>query len=99
MGGCLASRHSPTQMFLFGSRARAEATSDSDYDILVVLESLSDKKYRLAQQACLALAQAGIATPVDVLFVGRDEFEQLKRVIGTLPNTVADGGKLIYAAA
>lgn len=30
------------RMYLFGSRARGDARPDSDYDVLVVLESISD---------------------------------------------------------
>lgn len=86
----------PERIYLFGSRARGEASEDSDYDILVVVAQSQKPRYMRAQTAYQALA--GVGVPVDVLVLTREEFERELPVLASLPATVVREGRLLYAA-
>ena len=82
------------RIYLFGSRARGEATEDSDFDFLVVVRDSPLPRYKREQQAFRALCGMGIAK--DVLVFTRREFEKGLAVVTSLPATVAREGRLIY---
>lgn len=84
----------PERIYLFGSRARGDATEDSDYDVLVVVPQKVERPYELDQQALAALWDVRIL--VDVLVMARDRFESLVTVAASLPATVAREGQLLY---
>ncbi|HEX5009662.1 MAG TPA: nucleotidyltransferase domain-containing protein [Planctomycetota bacterium] len=92
----LVARFRPERIYLFGSRARGEAGANSDYDVLLVLGELTDKRYRLCQAAYLALR--GVPAAVDVLVWAQSDFEQRLRSPASLPATVLREGRLLYAA-
>lgn len=87
----------PMRVFLFGSRARGEATDGSDYDLLVIMPVTNVPSYHLAQQAHRN-ALRGIPVPIDVVFVTEKTFNENKAVIGTLPELAIHEGKELYAA-
>jgi predicted nucleotidyltransferase len=84
------------RIYLFGSRARGEATEESDFDFLVVVRDSPLPRYKREQQAFRALCGMGIAK--DVLVFTRREFEKGLAVVTSLPATVAREGRLIYEA-
>lgn len=86
---------SAERIYLFGSRARGEATDDSDFDFLVVVRESPLPRYKREQQAFRALCGMGIAK--DVVVFTRQEFERGLQVITSLPATVVREGRLIYA--
>jgi predicted nucleotidyltransferase len=86
----------PARIYLFGSRARGEATEDSDYDILVVVAD-SDRGVRELAREALRLCE-GMCVPVDVLVWTRSEFDRRARVVASLPSAVLREGKLLHAA-
>ena len=86
----------PERIYLFGSRARGEATPESDYDVLVVVSRTAEAPYDLERQAYSALV--GLAMPVDVVVMSRERFERRRKVAASLPATVEREGKLLYAA-
>lgn len=86
----------PERIYLFGSRARGDATAESDYDVLVVVGYPVDYPHRFSQRALRALR--GIHAPVDVLVMNRQRFEELRPVIASLPATVEREGRVLYAA-
>ena len=86
----------PEVIYLFGSVARGQAGPDSDYDIMVIVPSSSEPKYRRAQKAQRALW--GLLNGADVLVLTRDEFDESRTVICSLPATVLREGKELYAA-
>ena len=87
----------PDRIYLFGSRARGNARTDSDWDVLVVVNASLMPGHRRDAVALRALR--GLRASVDVLVLTREEFEGRLDVVCSLPATVAREGKLIYAAA
>lgn len=85
----------PERIYLFGSRARGDAKPDSDFDLLVVVESSDQPGYRLCQRAHELLGSLNVSK--DVIVLTRAEFEPYKDVIGTLPELALHEGKLLYA--
>src|SRR5438105_12098696 len=47
----LAEAFQPERIYVFGSQARAEATPDSDIDLLIVVAPADEPAHRLAQAA------------------------------------------------
>lgn len=87
---------SPERIYLFGSRARGETGTDSDYDLLVVVPETSEPGYRLSQKAHARLW--GIGAAVDILVWTSDAFDSRLHLQASLPATVAREGRLLYAA-
>ena len=88
--------YQPERVYLFGSRARGEASVESDYDLLVVVSASSEPMHRRARLACAALA--GVPAAVDVLVWTREEFDARLGVVTSLPATVTREGRLLHAA-
>lgn len=68
-----------TKVLLFGSRARGEATAQSDYDIAVVMKSIPDRRTIDHQLADIAYPHilAGVhIRPVSVLAASMSKTEQ-----------------------
>jgi uncharacterized protein len=86
----------PERVYLFGSQARGDTTEDSDYDLMVVVPSDDEPRYRRAQRAYGVLYEVDL--PVDVLVLTHDEFERQAPVVASLPATVLREGRLLYAA-
>jgi predicted nucleotidyltransferase len=92
----LVARLHPTRVYLFGSRARGEASSASDYDVLLVVPDSATPTHRREMEACDALW--GIAAPIDVLVWSESEFERRLVARASLPATVVREGVLLHAA-
>ncbi|MGH9163730.1 MAG: nucleotidyltransferase domain-containing protein [Vicinamibacteraceae bacterium] len=92
----LISAYRPERVYLFGSIARGEAGSDSDYDILLVVSDDAEPERRRSRLAYRALRGTGIAA--DVLVWTRSRFDARARVNASLPATVLREGKLLHAA-
>jgi len=86
----------PDQVYLFGSRARGDAESDSDFDILIVLADSDLPGYARDRLALRALR--GLRVPVDVVVLTREEFNRKRGVVCSLPATIEREGRLLYAA-
>ena len=86
----------PDKIFLFGSRATGTSVEESDYDILVVVPTLSEKPLRLSQRAHEILS--GIPAAKDILFTSRDKFEDRKMIVNTLAEIAFSEGHELYAA-
>jgi len=86
----------PARIYLIGSRARGDSDEHSDYDILVLVEELTEPSYRLSQRGYGALR--GIPAAVDVLVWDRATFEARLHLKASFPATVAREGRLLYAA-
>ncbi|MGC8874679.1 MAG: nucleotidyltransferase domain-containing protein [Chloroflexia bacterium] len=86
----------PCRIYLFGSRARGEASAESDYDLLLLVERPEEPLYRLSQRAYRVLR--GIRASVDVLVWGRETFDSRLHLPASFPATVAGEGRLLHAA-
>src|SRR5689334_16347646 len=67
----------PERVILFGSRARGDARSDSDFDLLVIAES-NEPRYR--RSAPLYAALADVPVEADVLVYTPAEVEEWRTV-------------------
>jgi predicted nucleotidyltransferase len=83
----------PEKIILFGSRARAEARSDSDIDLLVIKES-DEPGYR--RDAPLYLALAGLNAAVDVIVYTPEEVHEWSAVPQAFITTAVREGRVLY---
>ncbi|HXE45678.1 MAG TPA: nucleotidyltransferase domain-containing protein [Conexibacter sp.] len=82
----------PARVFLFGSHARGDATSDSDLDFLVIergTEPTAEEWVRLRD----ALPPLGV--PVDVIVMSDDLVRRRRDVPGSLVYTAMREGRLV----
>jgi HEPN domain-containing protein len=86
----------PERIYLFGSRARGDATEDSDYDLMVVVPDTEEPRHSLVRTAYDALWGVGISK--DILVWTHPQFERQAPVVASLPATILREGRLLYAA-
>jgi uncharacterized protein len=86
----------PERIYLFGSRARGDATEDSDYDIMVVVRERTGPGHHTELRAFQALP--GLGVPKDVVVMTADRFNWLCEAAASLPATVEREGRLLYAS-
>jgi predicted nucleotidyltransferase len=86
----------PDKIYLFGSRARGDATEESDYDVLLLVNQPTEQCHSLARKAYHSLW--GIGMPVDVVVMSKGFFERRRQALSSLPATVEREGRLLYAA-
>ena len=83
----------PRRLFLFGSRAKGQASSESDVDVLLLCESGQNKRelqlkiHRLFPAPDFSL---------DAFVLTEDEFEKQKNVANTLAREVSENGFVCY---
>lgn len=94
--GRLVAELRPCRIYLFGSRARGDSGSDSDYDVLLLVEHPAEPTYRLSQRAYRALR--GIPAAVDVLVWDRETFDSRVHLAASFPASVLREGRLLHAA-
>lgn len=85
----------PERVYLFGSRARGDEDSDSDFDLLIVVRRSDLPGYARDRIALRSLR--GLRVPVDTIVLTHDEFERKRHVASSLPATIDREGKLLYA--
>ena len=83
------------QVYLFGSYAANNATSDSDIDIFVVADLNGKKKIEITQQARRLLLKK-IFMPVDILVCDINDFNNRKDNLSTFEYLIATEGQKIY---
>ncbi len=71
----------PSKVIFFGSQARGDADSRSDYDFLVICP-LGGDRAKLVTTLFRALGKVGI--PCDVMVMTPEEFELDKHIPGTI---------------
>lgn len=90
----LAEHYDPDEMWLFGSRAEGTARDDSDWDILLLLPSDSDKTRQSAIAGNDILERVGIRG--DVRHVSSDVFHSSSGVPNSLRRVIGDDKILCY---
>lgn len=92
----LVTAFDPECIYLFGSKARGDEGPDSDYDVMVIVPDAAPPERRRGRTAYRALR--GTGTAADVVVCTRAGFEERRRVVSSLPATVAREGRLLYAS-
>ncbi|MBN1461570.1 MAG: nucleotidyltransferase domain-containing protein [Armatimonadetes bacterium] len=90
----LAADLGASHVYLFGSRARGDASADSDYDFFVIVPSEGGRRLRLTQQAYRALS--GLDFSKDIIVTTRDRFERRRLLKSSLEHEVATEGLLVH---
>lgn len=84
----------PLQIFLFGSRARGDATVGSDFDLLAVVASSKLPRFRRAIAARRALM--GLDASFDILVLTAQEWSRELASGVALANDVSMTGTLLH---
>lgn len=84
------------RIILFGSAATGQMTRDSDIDLLILQNSITDRgeKWLRVQDALLDLRY-----PFDIILMTTERFEETKDVIGGVAYPASRSGKVLYEAA
>lgn len=85
----------PTRLILFGSAARGEMGTDSDIDLLVVVQGPIHRR-ELAGRIYRNLH--GVAVPVDIVVVTEDDIQQFGEKPGTILYPALKEGVVVYEA-
>src|SRR5690349_20829652 len=88
--GAVVSYFRPQRVILFGSTARGEAGSESDIDLVVVLDDDSSPE-KLTSKA-VAEARAGYHAPVDIIPCRAGKLYARARAVGSFAHQVLRDG-------
>jgi predicted nucleotidyltransferase len=86
----------PRRIILFGSQARGNAASRSDFDIMVVEERPTS---RFAEMVRLNRLIRSFDIAVDLLVVSDEKFQYWRDTPGNVYYEAANGGQVLYEAA
>lgn len=95
---CIVEHFKPQRIVLFGSRARGDARSDSDYDLLIVAPS-SEPRWRRAAPVYVELAALKLPRDVDVMWWTPDEIARCREVRTHFVTTALREGRELYGHA
>lgn len=85
----------PERVYLFGSRARGDARSDSDWDLVAILPDGAPEQDLDTASVWQRLRDLRLQR-VEVLTMTRSEFDAWKGSLGTLAEIVASTGVVVY---
>lgn len=92
----LVEAYQPERVYLFGSRARGDSGSDSDYDLMLIVGDEVPASLRSSGRAYEILW--GLRAAADVLVWTRSAFDERLHLKASFPSTIVREGKLLYAA-
>ena len=91
----IVSNYKPEKIILFGSYAYGIPTEDSDLDLLVVVESSEQPRYKRAREIRKHLW--GIAeVPKDILVYTQEEIDEWKEVEEAFITSIMKSGRVLY---
>jgi predicted nucleotidyltransferase len=85
----------PEQVWLFGSRARGEARTDSDWDFMAILPDGAPDEDLDIRSVWRRLRDLRLRR-VEVFTMTRADFEAWRHSLGTLAEIVASTGVMVY---
>jgi predicted nucleotidyltransferase len=85
----------PKEIYLFGSYAWGHPTDESDLDLLVVVESSTQKRYERPVPGLLALF--GLNISKDLIVSSQEEFLKNTQDTASFYSKIKQEGKRIYA--
>ncbi|MFH0764948.1 MAG: nucleotidyltransferase domain-containing protein [Calditrichota bacterium] len=89
----IAAAAQPTQIYLFGSRAKGQARPDSDYDLVVIYDGEKPKsEYQLELYSLFRGRNYGL----DIMVLTSSELEHYRHVANTLAREISEYGELLY---
>ena len=80
----------PIKVFLFGSRAKNQHNSDSDYDLFFIIEKSEQTQIKRLQQAHRLLW--GLDVSVDIFIYTQDEFKEWENETSSIANIAKTEG-------
>src|SRR5947209_1788464 len=87
---------SPRRVILFGSRARGEHRPDSDYDLMVLIDS---PDAAAECEPAIRERMSAFDSSVDVLVASAGDFERRRLDVGTIEFAVDREGHVLYESA
>lgn len=90
----LKAEFQPKRMFLFGSRANNTHTSNSDFDIVLVVDKTDRTRIENMRQARASI-HAAANVSADVFVYDQEEFDTWKEEFSSIPETALNTGKEI----
>ena len=81
-----------SRLLLFGSRARIENTTDSDYDFLIITKKAVDIRKKRFYKSILRKELAKYKIPADILIQSEEEVLQKKEITGHILKEVLKEG-------
>jgi predicted nucleotidyltransferase len=89
----IVERFHPRRIILFGSQARGEATSESDLDLFIEMETQT----RPPERAVEVSTVFGLRPwSLDVVVYTPEEVQRLRKIHGTLVSMIEAEGKVLY---
>lgn len=83
----------PVRIVLFGSRARGDAREDSDYDLLVVLDDVADRR---ATEVAILRMLAELPVAKDVIVATREQAVWAPTMTGDILRAAVTDGRTVY---
>ena len=93
----VVARLDPRRIVLFGSHARGDASPESDWDLLIVLDD--DAPAERLDWRALHEARRGFRGAVDLIPCRESDFRERVDVVGSLPWIAATEGVVVYERA
>ncbi len=90
----LVKEFKPEKIILFGSRAWGTPDRDSDWDLMVIVNSSDTVPTRRAARAYRCLN--GLRIPVEVIVSTREEINRYRTVPASLTRRILEHGQVIY---
>lgn len=83
----------PDKIILFGSQARGDAKKDSDYDILIIKDSIEDQRTTLRN---LYRQMIGLEVGIDIILKTSKDVEKSKSMFVSVTKEALNEGIIIY---
>jgi len=84
----------PDKIVLFGSYARGDYNSNSDIDLIFIVDNKDESKRDIKHQIDRLLQDRWL--PTDIFVYTEDEFREEEGIIGTLPHEIKEESEVLY---